>query len=209
MISQLQSIRTFVDRKLSDLVLWPQCEPDAKSNADQGGAVIPVKGKRFRITSTSAYIDGPMGKLTMVDLETDHIISGPKGDTVWGEIEKHIRRRANDLPEPDAKITVTAPVAERAAPTYADDRAPYLGQGITFINDYPIGGTFDLAAIVTEVISPTSVSLTVFPKTGEVFWRNNIGRRSSVQTRNCWDFSEAVPTVDFAPMPARKKKAAA
>ena len=105
MISQLQTIRVFVDRKLSDLVMWPQCEPDAKSNAARGEAVIPVKGKRFRITSTSAYIDGPMGKLTMEDLETNHQISGAKSDVVWGQIEAYIRRRANDLPEP-------APVAK-------------------------------------------------------------------------------------------------
>lgn len=216
MISQLQSIRVFVDRKLSDLVLWPKCEPDANSNADRGSAVIPVKGKRFKITSTSAYIDGPMGMLSMVDLETDHQISGQKGDTLWSQIEAYIRRRAADQPEPVAQIEAVAITPERL-PTFADERAPYLGQGVTFINDYPIGGTYELAAIVTEVISPTAVSLTVFPKTGEQFWRNNIGRRSSVQALNVWDFSEPA-TPSFADMndkaraemaPRGKKKAAA
>ncbi len=214
MISQLQSVRTFIDRKLSDLVLWPQCEPDATSNADRGGAVIPVKGKRFRITSTSAYIDGPMGKLTMVDLEDNHIISGPKGDTLWAQIEAYIRRRANDLPEPApvAAVVESAP----PQPVYPDTRVPYLSQGVTYVPDWPIGGMTEIAAIVTKVISPTVICLTAFPMTGELFWRNDLMRRSDVHARNCWDFSE--PELVVAPLmgdpigqttPVRAKKKAA
>lgn len=195
MISQLQSIRVFVDRKLSDLVLWPKCEADATSNADRGSAVIPVKGKRFKIESTSAYIDGPMGLLTLEDLETSHRISGTKGDALWGQIEAYIRRRASDLPAIAEALEAGETVRIIEPPTYADTRLPHLSQGVTFINDYPIGGTFELAALVTEVISPTEVSLTVFPKTGETFWRNNVGRRSSVQARNVWDFSKPAPMM--------------
>ena len=192
MISQLQSIRVFVDRKLSDLVLWPLCQGDPSSNADRGSAIIPVKGKRFRITSTSAYIDGPMGKLTMEDLETNHQISGAKSDVVWSQIEAYIRRRAKDEPEPVARVD--APLDEiarlAAAPVYSDTRVPYLGQGVTYVTDWPVGGMTELAAIVTKIISPTVICVTVFPMTGELFWRNDLPRRSEQQKANCWDFSE-------------------
>ena len=189
MISQLQSVRVFVDRKLSDLVLWPLCQGDPSSNADRGSAIIPVKGKRFRITSTSAYIDGPMGKLTMEDLETNHQISGAKSDVVWGQIEAYIRRRAKDEPEPVAPAWTDASI-KPAEPTYSDTRVPYLGQGVTYVTDWPVGGMTELAAIVTKIISPTVICVTVFPMTGELFWRNDLPRRSEQQKANCWDFSE-------------------
>lgn len=216
MISQLQSVRVFVDRKLSDLVMWPQCEPDAKSNADRGSAVIPVKGKRFRITSTSAYIDGPMGKLSLEDLETRHVITGSKGDALWSQIEAYIRRRANDEPEPAAQTEIARAAIAEPQPAYADTRVPYLGQGVTYVPDWPIGGMTELAAIVTKVVSPTVVCLTVFPMTGELQWRNDLPRRSDRQQKDCWDFSE--PATDSfaaindrarAEMSARAKKKSA
>ena len=81
-------------------------------------------------------------------------------------------------------------------PAYADTRVPHLGQGVIYVTDWPIGGMTELAAIVTKVISPTVICVTAFPMTGELFWRNDLPRRSDQNARNCWDFSEAsTPSV--------------
>lgn len=199
MISQLQSIRVFIDAKLSDLVLWSACTPEGDCNADAAVALIRVKGKSYRITSTSSYVKPPRGELALLDLETGHEIRGAKGDVAWSEIEAYIRRRVKDEPEPAPVVEALARADEQPKPKYPDDRVPYLGQGVIYCPDWPMGGMTKLAALVTKVISPTMVCLTAFPVTGELFWRENVQRREGKSRSNVWDFAEPIPADVVSP----------
>lgn len=215
MINQIQAIKSFVDRSLGDIPHALSIDKDAHgreyANGDLAICTLKIGERRFRIEVTSSYIKPPLGEITMTDLGTQHVIAGKKSDDLWKQIEGHIRgtpytaateAKAETAPQ---GATVTSLPLEPS-----DGRMPYLAQPVLFITERgcAIGGMTELAAIVTRVISPTVVSLTVLPDTGEVFWRSNMRRRSAAQQFNCWDFADdgSVASV-AAPREAKAKRA--
>ena len=202
MINQIQTIKTFVERQLGDLSPFVTIDKDPQgheiANGDRASAIVSSRGGRHRITVTSAYIEPPLGRITMIDLHSSQQIEGNKSDAVWKAIEQHIRGNGHVAP---AELAYSKPVeAREAVPSeqYADEREPHLGQGVTFYTqrNEPIGGMFKLAAVITEIHSRHEVSLTVFPRTGEQFWRNNVPRKSDRREFFCWEFSDSAGKLE-------------
>lgn len=199
MNNQIQIIKTFAERSLGDLSPILAIDRDVNgreiANGDRASAVLSTRNGRHRIALTSSYIDPPLGRVVMIDLSSQQRIEGGKSDAVWNSIAAHIRGGKRE--EPTATpIEVREPAKE---PEIIPDRLPHLGQGVTFYTERnePIGGMFTLAAIVTEIHSPTEVSLTVFPRTGEQFWRERVPRKLGSREFFCWDFSDALPSAVY------------
>lgn len=193
MINQLQTIKTFVDREFGTVPHSLVVEDDM-ANGDRAVAILAVGDKRYRIEVTSAYIQPPLGQILMRDMMNGTMIERQKGDDAWHEIAAHIRGSSpNVVAMPKSEV---APLAEPEQMT--DGRAPFLAMSAKFITERgeAVGGMEELAAMVTRVLSPTAVSLTVFPDTGEPFWRNNVQRRSATRRHNCWDFADEAPVTE-------------
>jgi hypothetical protein len=87
MINQAQNIRSFVERKLGELATWNDAMVEGEANGDYASAVIPVNGRQYRLAVTSAYIEPPMGRLTLTDLQTNqhkHKRGGRRPEGVGG-----------------------------------------------------------------------------------------------------------------------------
>jgi hypothetical protein len=99
MINQAQNIRSFVESKLGELATWNDAMVEGEANGDYASAVIPVNGRQYRLAVTSAYIEPPMGRLTLTDLQTNHEISGGRTDAIWDEMPRYARARTGgDVP---------------------------------------------------------------------------------------------------------------
>lgn len=200
MINQIQGIKGFIEHKLGDLPSVLVIDKDVNgveiANGDRASATLTVNKKRCQIILTSAYVDAPLGRITMTDLDTLQVVSGAKLDATWDAVNKHIRTARDDamLQEATPRLEQVREAPLEPASEPIPDRVPHLGQGVKFICERgeAIGGMEELAAIVTRIHSPTMVSLSVFPCTGELFWRNDLPRRSEARQRNCWDFSDGL-----------------